>query len=91
MKVNYLGRVSVWLHFRDVRIVDVEHVIANHLLSHSTGTLCHLQHELVQVGTYGRTPEAPFAQKLVLNGRPLLGHILQGVLLPLKDVWTDEV
>lgn len=70
--------------------MDVEHVIANHLLPHSAGPLCHLQHELVEVGTYGRTPEAPFTQKLILNGCPLLGHILEGVLLPLKDVWADE-
>lgn len=89
--MNYLGRVGVWLYLRDVRIVDVEHVIANHLLSHPAGTLCHLQHELVQVGTDGRTPETPFTQKLILNGRPLLGYILEGVLLPLKEVWTDGV
>lgn len=71
--------------------MDIEHVIADHLLPHSAGPLRHLQHKLVQVGTDGRAPEAPFAQQLVLDGRPLLGHILEGVLLPLRDVWTSEV
>lgn len=71
--------------------MDIEHVIADHLLPHPAGPLCHLQHELVQVGTDGRAPEAPLTQQLVLDGRPLLGHVLEGVLLPLGDGGTKEV
>lgn len=71
--------------------MDIEHVIADHLLPHPAGPLRHLQHELVQVRTDGRAPEAPFTQQLILDGRPLLGHILEGILLPLGDGATDDV
>lgn len=90
-KDEYLCRVGVWLRLRDVRVVDIEHVIADHLLPHPAGALRHLQHKLVQVGTDGRAPEASFAQQLVFNGRPLLSHILEGVLLPLRDEGMGEV
>lgn len=70
--------------------MDIEHVIADHLLPHPTRPLRHLQHKLVQVGADGRAPEAPFTQQLVLDGRPLLGHVLQGVLLPLGGGGMDE-
>lgn len=69
--------------------MDVEHVVADHLLPHSAGPLRHLQHKLVQMGADGRAPEAPFTQQLVLDGRPLLGDVLERVLLPLGDIWTD--
>lgn len=64
--------------------MDVEHVVADHLLPHPAGPLRHLQRELVQVGANGRAPEAPLTQQLVLDGRPLLRHILEGVLLALR-------
>lgn len=63
--------------------MDVEHVVADHLLPHPAGPFCHLQGKLVQVGANGRPPEAAFAQQLVLDGRPLLRHVLEGVLLSL--------
>lgn len=65
--------------------MDVEHVIADHLLPHPAGPLRHLQHKLVEVGADGGPPEATFTQELVLDGCPLLGHVLEGVLLPLGD------
>lgn len=65
--------------------MDIEHVIADHLLPHPTGALSHLQHKLVQVGADGGAPESSFSQQLVLDGRPLLSHVLQGILLPLGD------
>lgn len=65
--------------------MNIEHVVADHLLPHPTWSLRHLQHKLVQVGADGRAPEAPFTQQLVFDGRPLLCHILEGVLLPLWD------
>lgn len=64
--------------------MDVEHVVADHLLPHPAGPLSHLQGELVQVGANGRAPEAAFAQQLVLDGRPLLCHVFEGVLLSLR-------
>lgn len=64
--------------------MDVEHVVADHLLPHPAGPLRHLQGELVQVGANGRPPEAAFAQQLVLDGRPLLRHVLERVLLSLR-------
>lgn len=71
--------------------MDVEHVIADHLLPHSAGPLRHLQHELVQVGTDGWAPEASFTQQLVLDRCPLLRHVLECVLLTLREVWTNEL
>lgn len=71
--------------------MDVEHVVADHLLSHPAGPLCHLQSELVQVGANGRAPEAAFTQQLVLNGRPLLRHVLERVLLSLRVGSEDRV
>lgn len=44
---EYLCRVGVRLHLWDVWVVDIEHVIADHLLPHPAGPLCHLQHKLV--------------------------------------------
>lgn len=70
--------------------MDVEHVVADHLLPHPAGPLRHLQHKLVQVGADGWAPESPFTQQLVFDGRPLLSHILQSVLLPLGDGGMDE-
>lgn len=87
--VEYLSRVG-GLGLRDVRVVDVEHVVADHLLPHAARPFCHLQRELVQVGADGRPPEAALAQQLILDGRPLLRHVLQGVLLSLpetRDGW----
>lgn len=65
--------------------MDVKHVIADHLLPHSAGPLRHFQHKLVQVGADWRAPEASFTQQLVFDGCPLLRHVLEGVLLPLRD------
>lgn len=65
--------------------MDIKHVIADHLLPHPAGALRHLQHKLVQVGADGWAPKAPFTQQLVFYGRPLLSHVLEGVLLPLGD------
>lgn len=70
--------------------MDVEHVVADHLLPHPAGPLRHLQRELVQVGANWRAPEAAFAQQLVLNGRPLLRHVLEGVLLSLREEQSQE-
>lgn len=64
--------------------MNVEHVVADHLLPHPAGPLCHLQGELVQVGANRRPPQAAFPQQLVLDRRPLLRHVLEGVLLSLR-------
>jgi len=65
--------------------VDVKHIIADHLLPHPAGSLRHLQHKLVQVGADGRAPEASLTQQFVFDGRPIFSHILEGVLLPLRE------
>lgn len=70
--------------------MDIEHVVAHHLLPHPAGPLRHLQRKLVQVGANGWAPEAPFTQQLILDGRPLLSHVLEGVLLALGHVCTDK-
>lgn len=84
-KAEYLCWVGVGLRLWDVRVVDVKHVIADHLLPHSAGPLRHFQHKLVQVGADWRAPEASFTQQLVFDGCPLLRHVLEGILLPLRD------
>lgn len=43
---HYL-RAVIGLKVRHVGVVDVKHVIANHLLPHSTGSLRHVQLELI--------------------------------------------
>lgn len=45
-QTQYL-RAVVRLVVRHVRVMDIKQVIANHLLPHSTGPLCHVQLELV--------------------------------------------
>lgn len=85
-KAAHLRGVGGGLRLRDVRVVDVEHVVADHLLPHAARPLRHLQHKLVQVGADGGPPQAALPQELVLDGRPLFCHILQGVLLPLQGM-----
>lgn len=85
----YLG-ADVRLGVCHVGVVDVEHVVTDHLLAHPAGPLCHLQQELIQVRADGRAPEAPLPQQLILDARPLLCHVLQGVLLPLRVSWRGE-
>lgn len=73
----------VGLRIRHVRIMNVKHVVPNHLLPHSTGTLSHVQLKLVQVGANGRPPEASLPEQLIFNPRPLIHYIFQCILLPL--------
>lgn len=84
--VPYLDRGGVVLWLRHVRVVDVEHVVADHLFPHAAWSLSHFQNKLVQVRTNGGTPESTLTQQLVLQTRPLLTHVLQRVLLALQEI-----
>ena len=75
---------GVGLRLRDEGVVNVEHVVADHLLPHAAGPLRHLQDKLVEVGADGRAPETTLSKQLVLDASPLLRHVLQTGLLSLE-------
>lgn len=58
--VTHLVIARVGLLFRYVGVVNVEEVVAHHLLPHAARALRHVQLELVQVRSNGRPPKATF-------------------------------
>lgn len=58
--VTHLVVARGGLLLRYVGVVNVEEVVAHHLLPHAARPLRHVQLKLVQVRANGRTPKATF-------------------------------